>query len=744
MTTLHFAFVVLSAVRGHVHARMSSHDTQHNQAGTCADQPGKVVQVDKKPSDAAQQEWAERNWTCSDWAGYTCSLGGWGVDIGGAGHAVRKSCPASCYDGACSQHQAVATPSCTFVFGLESSGTRFVARGLSRLLNRHTTWDGQSPPCWSYTGHSIQHISLPHGVACSDRDAEEGIVIEANADVCAVPPGGDAPPPLLVPPPPSPAPRDAGTLPFDLLPSKRWMANLTSTLLARPECKAVVVTRASIFQRLSKLSGHGCGARVPEGEVWDESTQYLKHVAWRREDALARRFISEALHHFKWGSAATAAANAHAPASRLLVVPYEDLEWLGAYHWDRIGRFVIGRGPEADARLRTFQPPAFASGDGRWLTPAELPDLMRMATPASAEWNESAWALRVAAAKRAQAQLQTPSPSSGSGSGSSSSSSSTTTTTGSSSPSPSRLEGGIMWSSLQRLSESLRALSAWLADEVAATQPDGTPVVAAATSRSPWHEATYAAVEAPGEWAYLSAEARARWEQRRLAVQRRAAVLLSPRQCAVLGVAIGLLLLLLCVAPMPMHRKVERRLRTLSRTLTVDAGAGPHPHLGVTLGPHALVGVACTRVVRLCQADLLYAAGMRHADVLVEVDGAAVTDHEHGLRGLETALARHRRASRHATAFQVRVVSASQARECERELSLLRGPRWMVLWRWLFVSRCSCRASESKAGDCCGSTSAASALFGGGEGQHHHASEVWTASGPGTSSVPGREREKVV
>ena len=73
---------------------------------------------------------------------------------------------------------------------------------------------------------------------------------------------------------------------------QRWLFNLSATLHALPKCKGVVVTRHKVFQRmLSKMSGHGCAVGADEG-AWDAESEYRKHIAWRREDALARQIIA--------------------------------------------------------------------------------------------------------------------------------------------------------------------------------------------------------------------------------------------------------------------------------------------------------------------------------------------------------------------------------------------------------------------------------------------------------------------
>lgn len=209
---------------------------------------------------------------------------------------------------------------CTYVFGLESSGTRFIAKNIAKRLDADTKWDGDHPPCWQWRGHTVQHISLPHGKLCTPQHAGKGIDIVPVADVC--------------PPPSPPAPKLVMNIieraaylkslpqPLQSEDRERWIANISGTMRARPWCQAIIVTRSPIFQRLSKLSAHGCGAGSKEwspqhaqwtvnGQPWSDATEYLKHVAWRREDANSRRSVREAVESL--------------PAEQLLVVPYEEV-----------------------------------------------------------------------------------------------------------------------------------------------------------------------------------------------------------------------------------------------------------------------------------------------------------------------------------------------------------------------------------------------------------------------------------
>ncbi|GBG29805.1 Hypothetical Protein FCC1311_060252 [Hondaea fermentalgiana] len=58
-------------------------------------------------------------------------------------------------------------PRTLFVFGPESSGTRFIARALANASLPGAVWDGENPACWRHGALVVQHISLPWGSNCS-------------------------------------------------------------------------------------------------------------------------------------------------------------------------------------------------------------------------------------------------------------------------------------------------------------------------------------------------------------------------------------------------------------------------------------------------------------------------------------------------------------------------------------------------------------------------------------------------
>ena len=356
----------------------------------CRDSPSFRLTAGGPDASIEEAEWNNTVWSCADWAGYECAIGGWGLSPS-AGAKLRDHCGESCLDGHChAMGHALPRKKTVFVFGLESSGTRFVSRGIAQQLNPATRWDGQSPPCWSYRGHRVIHVSLPHGMYCSAEDLERPASIVQDADVMCKP----------------------WVRPVSNDSRVRWIANITATLAATPDSHAVVVTRPMVFQRLSKLSNHGCGTQQPMTSIdqstlhvlWDEQRndwvrlaspaagepaeeqrrqkdmalfRWKQQLAWRREDALSRQSIAHAL-------------QSDATRAQVLVVPYDEMQWLGQYHWSRI-RQHIGAHEGADAPPAVEGVPHFASGDRRWLHRKHLPDLMRVAAvEPRIEWDDAA------------------------------------------------------------------------------------------------------------------------------------------------------------------------------------------------------------------------------------------------------------------------------------------------------------------------------------------------------------------
>lgn len=198
-----------------------------------------------------------------------------------------------------------AATSCVFVFGLESSGTKFVATHIARgiaptepgaFLHEllFTARSGGSATCWKGAGgSSVQHISLPSGCTCTTaryRSMIEGV------DACEDEPLG------------------------------RWVADVVATMRRHPACTGIVVERLQRYGHLSRASQH-C-----------DSEPLL-----REEEAAARRSLAPAL--------------ANAREHRLLRVSYESL--VNATTWQAIANHTRMAMPRA-------WPPAFRDGDRKW------------------------------------------------------------------------------------------------------------------------------------------------------------------------------------------------------------------------------------------------------------------------------------------------------------------------------------------------------------------------------------------
>ena len=168
-------------------------------------------------------------------------------------------------------------PRDVYVFGPESSGTRFLSRTIAGVVTGWTTlWDGEFPSCWSESKPwTVQHISLPWGSTCQEHKGEPDRIEDA-VDMCASQPGG------------------------------RWFANVTSALLAHTEARAVAIVREEQYTLPSVLEHH-CD---------DRGVALAQNV-------LARQLIDEAV--------APGAAG-----GRVLRVSYEAMSSDGRAQWSRI------------------------------------------------------------------------------------------------------------------------------------------------------------------------------------------------------------------------------------------------------------------------------------------------------------------------------------------------------------------------------------------------------------------------
>ena len=163
-----------------------------------------------------------------------------------------------------------------FVFGLESSGTRFVSRAIASAI-KPTNWDGEKPPCWHDSRWKIHHISLPWGGQCNDKTASSKFTT-VSPDMCAV----------------RGYPRR----------NTRWFADITSILRSNPRHRAVIIERNAEFSYLSSFKQH---CPFPN--------------ASKAERDYGRALIRGAL---------------AAVPGQIVLVHYETLLWYGQHEWMRI------------------------------------------------------------------------------------------------------------------------------------------------------------------------------------------------------------------------------------------------------------------------------------------------------------------------------------------------------------------------------------------------------------------------
>ena len=105
---------------------------------------------------------------------------------------------------------------CIIVFGLESSGTRYVSRAVAKLQNPKSAWNGEFPECYHYKSTVFQHVSLPFYGTCNPHEKTPVL----SYDVC------------------------------EQKPHRRFIVNATEVMRRQSSCKAIVVTR-SVWERRS-------------------------------------------------------------------------------------------------------------------------------------------------------------------------------------------------------------------------------------------------------------------------------------------------------------------------------------------------------------------------------------------------------------------------------------------------------------------------------------------------------------
>ena len=569
--------------------------------------------------------------------------------------------------------------------GLESSGTRFVSRAIAEAIQPNMTWDGQegegnfgeaswSGPCFHWHSgdaggpkHQLAHVSLPHGMWCTHRDLAHDVQLMAHADIChPFPPGTP----------------------------ERWVANVTSTLLAtRPAGKAIIVTRSPVWQRLSAMVVHGCTAAKADpnrakverakalakamgklgtvnSDIPDPDPihvrKYKAQLARRREDAVSRRSIAEAL------------ANP-AVRDRILLVPYDELSWLSTHHWRRIAAHIgLGSGVRVPPGFRNF-----SSGDGRWLTHEHLGDMIRAAAEPSASWNEVA--LEAALAHHARLP-------------------------------PNATDGFVNWWAGTGQPAPLDAAAAFNVTRDPHALAGGFGWRADGLELASWVHADAAVDGTAAGHGYTDAEVKAQVEDARWAQMRRdqkelglAADAARVRAMAALAAVIACVLL--CVLPSPCHaHRVRARLQAHAAPLTLSGA--PSRHLGVTLGAptHSRVPFpSAVEVLAVADADLFGAAGVCAGDLILSVDGAPPHDASEALAALEAAVEAQRAEAageaQRELSVRISVVRADAARCAVDEAARDATPLWFEVWHAVYSvwhtwhwRACAARVCRS----CCG------------------------------------------
>lgn len=164
-----------------------------------------------------------------------------------------------------------------YIIGTESSGTRYVSRGIYDVIKkRNGIWDGERPPCKFVDHHlSIHHVSIPFGSYC------DGFInILQHVDLC------------------------------HKIPSNRFFLNVSNVLMMNKNDKAIIILRDSYFTKRSILKNHCYEKRLLDVE-YEMSIQIIK----------------EAIDKFD-------------NTKQLLVVNYETMAIYNEREWRRISDFL--------------------------------------------------------------------------------------------------------------------------------------------------------------------------------------------------------------------------------------------------------------------------------------------------------------------------------------------------------------------------------------------------------------------
>lgn len=156
----------------------------------------------------------------------------------------------------------IKTPKEYYIFGTESSGTRFLSRNVAKIIDSNVKWDGEMPACRKIgnNGDKVVHVSVPWGGTCNGH-----IDIQQNFDICERSVRG------------------------------RKFANITNTILTSENRKAIIVIREKEFV-IRSIRKHHC---------------FMSKEIAEREYKTSINLIQEAVNNL--------------PANRILVVKYENL-----------------------------------------------------------------------------------------------------------------------------------------------------------------------------------------------------------------------------------------------------------------------------------------------------------------------------------------------------------------------------------------------------------------------------------
>lgn len=163
-----------------------------------------------------------------------------------------------------------------YVFGAESSGTRYMSSGVAKLFDSTIEWSGYIPACrYINRDVSIQHVSLPSNGRCNGN-----IVVIPTVDKC------------------------------EKLPTEyRWFANVTNILTLDKDAVAIVISRDGYFTKRSIAKNH-CSMEMEVVE---------------KEFDTANKIINHAIETFP---------------ERVLLVSYEILSLFPSHEWHRVENFL--------------------------------------------------------------------------------------------------------------------------------------------------------------------------------------------------------------------------------------------------------------------------------------------------------------------------------------------------------------------------------------------------------------------